>query len=1196
MPILLEILKFELRQQLRSPLLWVLAGMFALMGFGAAASDAVVMGGSIGNVHRNAPVVIANWLTVFTIPGMLVITLFISSAMLRDFELGTSELFFASPLRKRDYLGGRLAAAFLASLVVYLVIGAGIFVAQFMPWIEPQRLGPVSLRPYLWAYAVMVIPNLLFTGAILALLASVTRNILWIYIGALGFLVLYSISNSLAGDLDSVWLATLLDPMGYTALRRTVRYWSAEDRNTGLPAVTGYLLANRALWTSVALALLAAAIALFRTQRAGTRRPWFGRTAAQATAAVPTPRSSARPTATVPSFDARSRLQQFRQLLAFDLRGVFLSVPFLVMLVFGLLNFIPSAFQAKSLYGTPIYPVTSQMLAQLQGAYSWLLVIIALFYSGELVWKERSARMHEVSDAMPVPGGMPLAAKFLTLVAVVLSFQLAGGLAAVGVQLSKGYTQFEPLVYAKTLALDSVVYVLMGGLALCLQVFTNSKFVGYALLIGVMVLQGVLGYFDLTHNLYNFGSWPIAPWSDMNGYGHFAAPQLWFQAYWGALLLAMLLLASAFWVRGVAGSGRERLSEAKRRLRGPLAAAVAASLAVFAGLGGFLFWNTNVLNEFVPPDEQIARLVRYETQYKRYQTLPQPRILAASVDVDLRPEQAAMRAKVRYRVHNPHAQAITELHLLVSDDQALRGVDLGGQTLQSHDAPLGYRIYRLAEPLLPGQQRGFAFDMAYEPAGFGNQRGPTDFVENGSFFNSQLFPSFGYSAERELTDRNERKQQGLPPPTRMPRLEDTAALASTYLTDDADWIDFETTICTAPDQVALAPGYLEREFTRDGRRCFSYAMDRPMLNFYAYLSGRWDVRKGDYKGLPIEVYHDPRHAYNVDRMIDSARKSLAYFEQNFSPYQHRQLRIVEFPGYSDFAQSFANTIPYSETIGFITDLRDPEEIDYVFYVTAHEVAHQWWAHQVIGANVQGATMLSESLAQYSALMVMEREYGRDRMRQFLRHELDRYLAGRGSETLEELPLYRVENQAYIHYQKGALAFYRLREEIGEEALNRALNRFLRDKAYQPAPYPTSADLLGYLRAESPPAQHALIADLFEKITLYDNRVESATARRRPDGRYEVRLDLRAAKFHADGQGRESDGTLDDWIEVGVFAADTAGGVAGGEPLYLQRHHVTRKQFSVEVVVDGTPGQAGLDPSNKLIDRLSDDNLRGVEIR
>ena len=230
-----EFFRFELREQLRSPLLWLMAGLFALLAFGAGASDSVQLGGGVGNVTRNAPTVIASFLTVFTLLGMLVITLFITSALLRDFEQGTAELIFASPVRKRDYLLGRLAAALSASLVVYLVIGLGLFIAQFMPWIDPARLGPVSLTPYLWSYAVLVIPNLLFTGALLALLAAVTRSVLWVYIGVLAFLVLYGVSAALLRDLDNVWVATLVEPLGIRALSRTIRYWSTDERNHGLP-------------------------------------------------------------------------------------------------------------------------------------------------------------------------------------------------------------------------------------------------------------------------------------------------------------------------------------------------------------------------------------------------------------------------------------------------------------------------------------------------------------------------------------------------------------------------------------------------------------------------------------------------------------------------------------------------------------------------------------------------------------------------------------------------------------------------------------------------------------------------------------------------------------------------------------------------------------------------------------------------
>jgi len=1190
---ILEFFRFELRQQLRSPLLWLLAVLFALLGFGAAASDAVQIGGGIGNVYRNAPSVIATWLTLFTLLGMLITTIFISGALLRDFEQGTSELFFASPIRKRDYLAGRLGAALLASFVVYVVIAFGIFIAQFMPWIDPARLGPVSLKPYLWSFAVFVIPNLLFTCGVLALLAVTTRNILWVYIGVLGFIVLYGVSASLTKDLDSVWVATLVEPLGQRALARTMRYWSAEERNTGLPAIAGYILANRALWIALALALYAATFALFRTERSGTGRR-FGRKAraakAVAMAQAPTPVVVPR---IEPVFSATTPWRQFLRQLRFDSVGVVRSVPFLVMLAFGVANFIATALNAQVLYGTKIYPVTSQMLAAFQGSMSLFLVIIVLFYAGELVFKERAARISEVSDAMPVPNWVPLTAKFATLVLVIFAFQAVGALASIAIQLGKGYTHIEPMVYAETLLLQSVGFILMGGLALCLQVFTNNKFIGYALLILVLVMQGVLGTLDYTHNLYNFDGWPTAPYSDMNGFGHFLAPQLWFKAYWGLFVLGLLLLASALWVRGTGAEAKQRRSLARQRLHGSLGVALAASVVAFVAVGGFLFWNTNVRNDYIAPDAQLDLRARYERDFRKYKDLPQPKVLAVSTDVDLHPETRSMRVHGVYRVHNPHATPIADVHVQLMDDKSLVAIDMGGAKLALHDEPLGYRIYHLDRPLQPDEQRDIAFDMDFHPTGIRNETAQHQIVGNGTFVNSQMLPVFGYEEQGQIQDRNERRKRSLGEPTRMHKLEDTAARASNYLTDDSDWIDFKATICTAPDQIALSPGYLQKEFTRNGRRCFSYAMDRPMLDFYSFLSARWQVRNGAYKDIPIEVYYDPKHPYNVERMIQATQKALTYYEGNFTPYQHHQVRILEFPGYDSFAQSFANTIPYSESIGFIADLRDKDAIDYVFYVTAHEVAHQWWAHQVIGANVQGATVLSESLAQYSALMVMEKEYGRAKMRRFLKTELDGYLSGRSGEKLEELPLYRVENQQYIHYQKGSLVFYRLREEMGEAALNRALHKFLVDWAYKPPPYPTSLDLLKDIRAEARPYQQDLITDLFEKISFYDDRVVDASAKKRSDGKYDVTLKLHAAKRYADGKGKETAGRLDDWMEVGVFARAPSGKEADEKVLYLRRHHITSENPVITVVVDEAPYEAGLDPYNKLIDRVSDDNRKHV---
>jgi ABC-2 type transport system permease protein len=421
---------------------------------------------------------------------------------------------------------------------------------------------------------------------------------------------------------------------------------------------------------------------------------------------------------------------------------------------------------------------------------------------------------------------------------------------------------------------------------------------------------------------------------------------------------------------------------------------------------------------------------------------------------------------------------------------------------------------------------------------------------------------------------------------------DVQARMNNQVSREADWIDLDTTVSTSSDQIALAPGYLQRTWTADGRRYFHYKTTSPILAFWSYLSARYAVKRDAWNSIPIEIYYDPKHPYNVDRMIYGVKKSLDYFTRNFSPYQHKQVRILEFPRYASFAQSFPNTIPFSEGIGFIADLRDEEKIDYVFYVTAHEVAHQWWAHQVIGGNVQGATMLVETMAQYSALMVMEKEYGREKMQKFLRYELDRYLRDRGGELVAEMPLAQVENQQYIHYRKGSVVMYALRDYIGEEKVNAALAKFIRDHAFSGPPYTTAGELVRYFREVTPPEYQNVVTDLFERIILYDNQTRAATATKRADGKYVVKLTVASTKLLADAKGEEKPVPIDDWIDIGIFA--TAGKKENlGKALFMEKRRITKPIETFEIVVGEKPARAGIDPYHKLIDRNPKDNMKAL---
>ena len=1198
-----EFLKFDLRYQWRTPLLWIGIAAFALLAFGATSSDSIQIGGSIGNVHRNAPFVIVQWMNIFTILGLFISGAFVGGTLLRDFEMGTSELFFSKPIGAKSYLLGRFTAGIIVSLTIYLGIALAMLFGSIMPWIDPARLGPFSMTPYLYGLAVFVIPNLIFSGALILLFASLTRSMLGVYLAILAFFVLWAVTASFTRDLDNLWVAALVDPFGARSLSLTARYWSAEERNTLLPELGGYILANRALWLAIATALILATLQLFRAQRAGTAKPRFDRLArrpekvAVATAVASTPR---RVHAAPPSGFAGA-FRQFLKQAHFDTAHVLGSVPFRIMVGFGLVNLIGGLEFTSPMYDTPLYPVTSQVLQAIPGAYSWLLLLVVMFYGGELVWRERSAKLDGVIDAFPVPNWVPLAAKATALVAVVAVFMLVGAAWAIGFQLSQGYTAIEPMLYVKGLAIDATRYVLVGWMAIALQVWCNNKFVGYLATIGIFVSWITFGSLDFDHNLVSFASTPAIPYSDMNGYGHFVTGWVWFNVYWLLFTLSALLLAAAFWVRGTPELLRVRARVARQRLRGRPGLLLAAGVVATLSVGAFIFYNTNVLNRYTASDTVLDLQADYERAWRKTEGLAQPRIVATDSTVQIYPEQLRVKIDGSYRMRNKTGQSIPELHVFLDPDFKIASFDVPNATLKQHDVANGMRVYTFATPLAPGAEFDFGFHIDLPSRGFTNSGAPGRVHHNGTFFdNLAYFPHFGYQRGLEIADRNERRERDLGDPRRMPKLE-TAPRTETYLSDDSDWIDYKSTVCTTPSQVAIAPGYLKREWTEndaDGlaRRCFRYEMDAPILGFWAYLSADWEVKRDRWNDVAIEVYYDKRHGFNVDRMIDATKKSLDYFTKNFGPYQHRQFRILEFPGYANFAQAFPNTIPYSESMGFIANVEGEDAVDYVFYITAHELAHQWWAHQVMGADAQGSTLMSETMAQYSALMVMEQEYGANRMRKFLKYELDAYLRGRGGEITEELPLDHVESsQGYVHYRKGSSVMYRLRDEIGADAINLALRNYIAKVKFQEPPYTVSTELIDEFRAVTPPEKQALITDLFERISFYDNRAESVTAKKLDNGKYEVTIEWKAAKKESDGIGKETEQPLADNVDVGIFARADGKDENDETVLYLKKHRIDKAEGKFTIVVDGKPYDAGIDPYNKLIDRVSSDNRKRVTV-
>ncbi len=1105
----LTVFFFELRYQLRRPTTWLFFAVFFLMAFFMTASEAVFNVGGTGQIHRNAPFVLATGMAVLTAIGQVITTALAGTAVLRDAQLGTQELLFTTRLSRAGYLFGRFLGAFTAMLLIYAAMPLGLLLGSLMPWVPADKLGPVRVWDVIQPFLLIALPNLLFISALLFAVGSLTRKLFSVYVTGIALLLVWQISQNVIRNLDRLKLGSLIDPFAITTVDIATRYWTVAEKNSRLVPLDANVLANRGLWLAIAIGLFALVFALFRLRLQGDGGMAKKRRAAAAPAAAPavaaaTPRFAL-------SFDRAMQWRQLLSLAAFHFRVIVREPVFLAVGAIGIINLVINAWYNVNQQDTVYWPVTATLAPVAVGSMYLFMVIVGTLYGGELIWRERQQRADQIHDAMPVPVWVSLGGKCLGLTLVMLLLGALAMLTMAGFQAATGYFRLEPLLYSQVY-LASMVPLVVGLVPLIVGVhaLVNQKFVGHLIIIAYFVGLQVFSTLGFDHRLYQLGRPSDFTYSDMNGWGPYVPRIFTQQGYYLALAFLACVLGGLVLVRGTDATWPERRRQGRARwARGGF---VAASLltAVALVLGGIFYWNANVLNDYTEVRKSEKAVAAWETRWKPLEGLAQPRIVGVSIEHDAFPERRAAAWRGTLTSVNRGARPIDSLFVqlppvgarpqnpytaaantgLVFDTLAFSRP----ATLLVNEASDGVRLYRLTEPLAPGDTLRVTFAARYEPRGFPNDGFSNDVAGNGTFMNSGYVPSFGYSAQAELADDYIRERNKLAPKERMRSIDDTAARRLNYISNDTDWMTFEATVSTASDQFAIAPGYLQREWTASGRRYFRYVMDKPILGFYAFLSARYAVRKEDYKGIALEIYYHPWHTFALESMLQASKDGLDYFSANFSPYQFRQYRILEFPRYQGFAQAFPNTIPFSEGIGFLMRNKGGDDgVDLAYFVAAHELAHQWWAHQVVGANVQGATTFSEGLAEYSALTVLEKRYGREATQKFLRRELDGYLRGRGVERKKEVPFLYVENQPYIHYQKGSLVYFALRDYIGEVAMNRGLHNFLGKWAFQGPPYPTARDLYAELDAVTPDSLKYVLTDLFEEITLFDNKAVSATS-------------------------------------------------------------------------------------------------------
>lgn len=1179
-----QMFSFEWRYFTRQPSFYIISILLGTLAFLITSLNTVQMGGA--NLLKNGPYSIT-YVTLFFLPlCMFLVVNFMANAALRDPQCRMDEILYCLPLRSGTYQLGRFFGAFCVILLVFAAVPAGLFLGTLMPWVDPSRLGPIHFEHYLRVYFGFAVPTLFVLAALFYALAKYFQSLTAVYLSVLVLLIGYEASDSLLKSPHLASFAALLDPFGIQLFEAMSRYWTVFEKNNQVVVFSSLFFTNRILWLGIGVGIMALFGGFFRNLGLGQKlkKP---RPQTHQEDAVSSPTSLVGVSGDATPNHLRSLLSQIK----FEAKLTLKSLPFLIIVVLAMTLLLLLFIEPSGMYGTPYWPVTFRMIDTLQKGLHLFALVIITYYSSEVLWRDSQHEFKEILDVLPVPPWVFWWAKIFSVWSILFVLLGASMVLALLFQAASGYYHFEWSQYAvRLLFFTALPWMMFTVLAFFISSLFNNKYLGMFGFILFFFMDAGLDALGWHHHLLHFAQSPDLEYSDMNGYGGSLIRHFWYMLFWGGTCVLLVLLCFRFRQLKSPKSIWKRRREYGKFWSTRVLQVVLPAVFLMLVSASVIVYHTRILNQDRPLNRRVAERAAYEKTYGVRSLEPIPSIKNVFAKVDIFPERRRVEGRLEIEVENQSNQPIERSFVSFPAFSAEFEIVLEGGYLEPEAGPMGTHEFVFKPAMKPGETRKGHIRVVRQQRGFSDGLEDVQVVPNGTFLNNmELFPWFGYRPDFPLAEAHQRKRFDLPPANRAHLLEDSEFHNQSFFGQGSDFITFEAVISTSPDQIAMTPGYLQKEWLESDRRYFHYKMEAPMVNYYSITSAVLDVVKTEHHGVAIEVLHHPQHGWTVPNMLAATKATLDYCSQAFGPYQHRQVRIIEYPRYRTFAQSFANTIPFSEQ-GFLFDTRNPQSIDPAFKVTAHELAHQWWGHQVGAANVQGANTIIESLTQYSALMVMKNQFGEGVLRRQLVYELNGYLRGRTREPLAELPLMRSEDQGYIHYQKGSIVMLALWDLMGEARLNQVLKTFLHEFQYASSPYPTTSDLLKHLAQNTRPEEWELVQNWFQKIEIFDLKITAGTIQPLDSGEFEVLLTIQAHRFEADSEGREIETPFSEMLDIALALERPDSPTPNQPALYRAKHLLQQGQNHIRIVLQQRPAFACVDPLIKRIDRDSDDNI------
>lgn len=1156
--------------------------------------------------HVNSPYAVMQSFGLLSLWTLLTQTMLTVHGALRDDEHGMRELILSRPVGRFRYLASRYLGIVLSGMATMVVAAIVMMLAPMVIPIEADRLGAVQPFTYVWALITFILPDVLLVSALLFAVAAFMRNTLSIYVGGIAIFALYTVvamlTNSplMAGSAPStpeaLARAAVLDPFGITAFFEQTRYWTTTERNARLVSLTGTYLWNRLLWTGVAAAVLAVTyrfvsmgatvgVKATRKQRARVTR---SETSTIATSAPAIAYSPAAPT----TANTTAFWGALRSATTLELRQVFNAWIFraLMLLWIAIFGIEVMSELGSGEFGTRLLATTRLVVGRLADPLRLIGTLVLIYFSAEVVWRERQLKFESVVDATPASNGVFFLAKLITLCALPLVMTALGLAAAIVTQVSVQGAPVDWYAYAAQFWFAAYPLVLLAVAALLMHVVTGNRWTGMigTFLIAVIMLDG--SSIGLEHPMWRYAAAPQVAYSDLDGFGPAALSFSAFMAYWTAFAVMLGVIGWAAWRRGYDSGVRARVARLWRVTTMRRSIAVAAG--VFAVVAALLFRETNVVHAWETRSAARAWQIEYEKAYRPFAGRPQPSVVAVEIDVNFDPRHRRAVVHGVLALRNNSQRAIDTVLVRVRREDLFAAATIGGDSATVKDERFGMWRFALARPLQPGDTTSMSYSLTLDRGGIRASGFEQDVAANGSYLAIwDAMPAFGYRSGYEIDDPNERRRAGLGATSAglAPLDSLDAIVRETRRAGNAtSWATMHAVVSTTDEQKPLAPGRLVREWKIGDRNFAEYRADSLMPARFAFLSGRYAVKRVRHGTVEVELWYHPGHPQNVDRILDAATRSLDVLGERFGAYSHRTLRMAEVPaGWPFGAFAMSGMLIFTENRGLMSDPRS-EDVDLVTRRVAHEVAHQWWGYAVDPPSVVGATTIVESLAKYSEQLVVASLHGARALPAMLTFDHDRYLSGRANDGELEPTLVASRDESYMYYGKGAVAMHALHDALGDSIITGVLREFIAQErgAFGAA---TATRLHHMLRAAATTDEHrALVDEWFAGRVMYDMRADSAVATRTASG-YRLRASFSVRRVTI-REGTEDIGSAD-----GV-AVDVVVRGAGDSVLYAGKARVAGSTVVLSVEVAGTPVSVEIDPMVHWIDRERSNNRRAVSIR